>query len=139
MSDRRPNTKLEEKVVLSFDHAALTGTTAVKLWKCPAGKRFVLDRAAYINPTGLVEDNANNFAGAVMNGATVMATLFNTDANLDPDTGASLAADTFVEGTLSATAANTWLAAGDVLSVAFTETGTATLPVGRLVLEGRLL
>lgn len=135
---RRPNNFLAERVTLSFDHAALTANAAVKLYKVPAGRSFVLDRAAYINPTGLVEDNADNFAGAVKNGSVVMATLFNTDANLVPDTGASLAANTFVEGALSATATELWAAPADVVSVAFTLTGTQTLPVGRLVLEGRL-
>ena len=136
---RIPDTKYEERMVLSFDHAALTGTTTVKLWKCPAGRQFVVERASYINPTGLVEDPANNFAGALKNGSTVMATLFNTDSDLTPDPGATLAVDTFVEGALSATATARWLAAGDVISFVATETGTATLPVGRLVIEGRLL
>lgn len=135
---RQPDNKYEERVVLTYDHAALTDTTAVKLWKCPVGRTFVLERASYINPTGLAEDTTNTFAGDVKNGATVMASLFATDSDL---AGAdnSLAADTFVEGTLSSTATDLWLAAGDVLSVVFTEGGTATLPAGRLVIEGRLL
>lgn len=135
MNDKRPNRHLEEKLVLSFDHAQATATTTHKLWKVPTGKSFVVDRVSYINPTGLVGDATNTFKGEVMNGATVMATVFDTDT----DTGASLAADTFVEATLSATPANTWLAADDVLSFVLTEGGTATLPAGRLVIEGRLL
>lgn len=134
---RIPDTKYEERMVMSFDHAALTATTTSKLWKCPAGRSFVVERVSYINPTGLAGDGTNAFAGEVKNGSTVMATLFNTDTG--DAGGASLAADTFVEGTLSATAANQWLAAGDVISLVLTEDGTATLPAGRLVIEGRLL
>ncbi len=136
---RRPNDFEAEKFTLSYDHAALTGTTTVKLYKVPTGRTLRVDRVSYINPTGLVEDTANNFAGAVKNGSTVVASLFNTDSDLDPDTGASLAADTFVEGTLSATDSERVLVAADILSVVFTETGTATLPIGHLVIEGRLL
>lgn len=125
-----------ERVVMTFDHAALTATTTTKLWKVPTGRRFKVERASYINPTGLVGDGTNAFMGEVKNGSTVVATLFNTDTG--DAGGASLAADTFVEGTLSATAANLWLAAGDILSAVLTEDGTATLPAGRLVIEGRL-
>jgi len=137
MAPRNDYGREAEKVVLTYDHGALTATTTVKLYKVPAGRTLRVDRVSYINPTGLVEDNANNFAGAVNNGATVVATLFNTDANLDPDTGATLAVDTFVEGTL-ATSADCVLAAADILSFVATETGTATLPAGHLVIEGRL-
>ena len=121
---------------MTFDHAALSATTTTKLWQCPAGRQFVLERASYINPTGLVGDGTNAFMGEVKNGSTVMATLFNTDTG--DAGGASLAVDTFVEGTLG-TGAEVWLDAADVLSVVFTEDGTATLPAGRLVIEGRLL
>ena len=132
---RRPNNTDRERVVMTFDHAALTATTTTKLWKCPAGRKFQVERASYINPTGLTGDITNAFAGAVQNGATVMATLFNTDTDAG---GATLAADTFVEGVLSATLANRWLAAADVISLVATETGVQTLPIGRLVLEGFL-
>lgn len=134
---RIPDNKYQEKIVIDFDHPSVTATTTWKVWKCPAGKSFVLDRASYINPTGLVGDATNAFLGEVRNGATVMATLFNTDTG--DAGGASLAVDTFVEGTLSATAASLWLAAGDVISLVATEDAAATLPAGRLVLEGRLV
>lgn len=133
---RFPNNKYEEKLVMTFDHGSTTATTTSKLWKCPTGKSFVIDRVSYINPTGLTGDAANVFKGEVKNGSTVMATVFNTETDAG---GATLAADTFVEATLSATAAALWLAAGDVMSFVLTEGGTATLPAGRLVIEGRLL
>ncbi len=129
-----------EKFTLLQNHAQVTGTTTVKLYKVPTGRTLRLDRVSYVNVTGLAEDPANNFAGAVHNltGPVVAATLFNTDSDLDPDTGASLAADTFVEGTLSATDASRVFAAGDVVALVLTETGTATLPAGTVILEGRL-
>lgn len=208
---------------MTLDHPAVTATTTWKLWKCPTGKQFVLDRASYINPTGLAEDTTNVFDGAVVNSTlsnidftaanatetmtatahglvtgqgpyqltnsggglpaglsvltnywiirtgadtfqfassyanalagtavtittdgtgthtlvvNVLSRLFNTDSDLSPDVGASLAADTFVEGSVTGTS---WLTADDVISFVATEGGTATLPAGRLVLEGRLI
>jgi hypothetical protein len=124
-----------EKIALSKDHASVSATTTVKLYKVPAGRTFRLDRATYINPTGLVGDPTNAFAGTVQNASTVAATLFNTDTG--DAGGASLAADTFVTGTLGA-AAGPVFQAGDVVSLVLTEDGTATLPAGTVVIEGRL-
>lgn len=134
---RIPDNKYEERMVLSYDHPQVTATTSWRFWKCPAGRQFVIERASYINPTGLTGDATNAFNGDVKKGATVMATLFNTDTG--DAGGATLAANTFVEGVLSATPANNWLAAGDVIDLTVTLEGTQTLPAGRLVIEGRLL
>ncbi len=134
---RRPEPYEAEKFTLGYDHAALTDTLAVKLYKVPTGRRLRIDRISYINPTGLVGHGTDAFAGEVKNGSTVVASLFNTDTG--DAGGASLAADTFVEGVLNATDANRVLAAGDILSAVFTEDGSATLPAGHLVIEGRLL
>lgn len=103
MSIKRPNTVEREPFRLVFPHAQLTATTAFKMYKVDAGKRLYVERVSYINPTGLAEHNDNNFKGTVNNATTgqVIATLFNTDANLSPDNGASLAADTFIEGDLT--------------------------------------
>lgn len=237
MSIKRPVNFERERTVVTYDHAALTATTTAKIWKVPADRKFYVERVSYINPTGLTEDAANNFKGTVNNGSDVIASLFNTDSDLAPDVGASLAVDTWVEGdlspylavadtvftaaaatdiltasthglltgdgpvrvangggalpgglaastdywvikidadtfylatslanalagtrinitsdgtgtqTLSDTASTLrnsgipafqWLDAGEDLSVVFTETGTATLPAGRLVIEGYL-
>ena len=126
-----------QRFVLEYDHAAITASTTVKLFQVPAGRKFVVERAKYINPTGLVGDATNAFKGEVKNGATLVASLFNTDTD-DVPAGASLAADTFVEGTLAATAADRWFDADEIVSLVLTEDGTATLPAGRLVIEGRL-
>lgn len=135
---RRVNELEAERFTLLKEHAQATATTSLKVYKVPANRTLRLTRATYLNVTGLAEDNDNNFAGAVKNTTTVVADLFNTDANLDPDTGASLAADTFVEGTLSATAADHVFAGGDEVLLVLTETGAATLPAGTLILEGYL-
>ncbi len=65
--------------------------------------------------------------------------VFNTDSDLTPDIGASLAADAALEFTADADVMSRVVAGGDLLSAVFTETGAATLPVGRLVIWGRLL
>lgn len=128
---RRPNDLMSERVVLGpVDHAEVTGDTTVKLWKVPAGRKFRLDRALYINPTGLALDANNYFVVSVKKGSTIMASRSTeTDA---------IAADTPTALTLSATAADQVAAADDVISLVLDETGTATLPAGKLVLEGRL-
>ena len=136
--NRRPNDHLFERQVLTYDHAALTDDTTVKLYKVPAGRSFRVDRISYINPTGLAADNTNAFSLSVKNGSTLISLVFNTDGNDDP-AGASLDADTFVEATLTATDSDRVLAAGDILSAVFDEDGAATLPAGRLIIEGRLL
>ena len=132
---RRPNKFTEERVSFAVEHAALTATTTIKLYKAPAGRKFRLDRALYLNVTGLAADATNAFAGELKNGSTVMATLFNTDSG--DAGGAALAADTFVEGVI--TAANATLAATEELSLVLTEDAAATLPAGRIYIEGRLL
>lgn len=133
---KRDQVTERERIVLTFDHPQVTATTAWKMWQCPTGRAFELERASYINVTGLAGDGTNAFAGTVQNAATVMATLFNTDTG--DAGGASLAADTFVEGVPSATLASRWLAAADVLSLVVTEDAAATLPAGRVVVEGFL-
>lgn len=130
MSPRRPSDFERERVVLTFDHPQVTGDTTYKIWQAP--RPFVVVDVRYINPTGLVGDNTNAFAGFLKNGSNVVATLFNTDTN-DSPAGASLAADTWVEGTISATYARG--DADDVLSLLLDEDGAATLPAGRLVVE----
>ena len=123
-----------DRFAISYDHASLTQTTTVKLHK--ASRRMKIEAVRYINPTGLAADNTNAFKCEIKNGSTLVASVFNTDGNDDP-AGEALAADTFVSGTL--VDADSLLAADDVLSVVFTEDGTATLPAGRLVIEARYL
>lgn len=124
----------DEKFAFPFSHGSTTATTTIKVWRAPANRPFVIDRITYINVTGLAEDTANNFAGAIKNDGNLVADLFNTDSDLDPDTGASLAANTWVE---PATLTNRRVEGGDDITLVLTETGTATLPAGSGLIEGR--
>lgn len=135
--DRDYAVSLPERVLLTYDHAALTATTTVKLYKVPAGRKFRVDAVDYINPTGLVEDATNAFAITLQNASTVVANGIDTDAD-EPGTN-TLPVDTFVAMNVVTTAGANVLAAADILSVVFTEDGTATLPPGHLVVSGRLL
>lgn len=133
---KRPDPFVREPWSRSLAHGQVTTDTTIKFYKVPVGKKLLITRASYINPTGLAGDGTNAFAGYIKNGSTVVATLFNTDTG---DTGgASLAADTFVEGTLSATPASLWFAAGDVVSLVLDEDATSTLEAGLLDIEGYL-
>lgn len=137
---RRQNQVLQERVVLAFDHAETTGDVTTKLWELP--RAFRLERATYVNPTGLAADNDNWFDISVKNGATKMAA-WSTDGNglgINGDAAeGTIAADTFVELTMSDTDTDLVAAAGDVISFVLDETGTATLPAGRVVIEGRYI
>jgi hypothetical protein len=131
MGAKRENNHLQEPFLLTYDHAQLTATTAVKLFKVPAGRKLRIDAVDYINPTGLAADASNYFA---------LSLAGNTDiASWSTQTGAegAIAADTFISLVMSATDADCVLSAGDGLEVSFSETGTATLPAGRLVVRGR--
>ena len=132
---RRPEIS-EERLTFTVTHGSTTADATDKFWIVPAGRSFRVDSAKYINPTGLARDDSNFFEVAVKKGSTTMASL-----NTGPvaGAGAAIAADTFTALTLSATEANQVAAADDVLSLVLDETGTATLPAGRIVVEGRLL
>lgn len=127
---RRPNELLQERIVVTFDHAALTSTTTDKVYRAHRACRVV--SAHYLNKTGLAQSGSNSFSLELKNGSTVVASGINTATT-------AIAADTYTALTLSTTDANRVLAAGDALSFAATETGTATLPAGRLQVELLLL
>lgn len=128
-----PNKNARERKSYAFpkEHVAITATGSVKLFK--ARKRTRIDRIDYINVTGLAEDPANAFKVEAKNGATVVATIANTDSDLDPDVGASIPANTPITASLGSLA-NRTLAADDVLDITFTETETATLPAGTVII-----
>lgn len=134
----RENELSQERLSLSFAHAALTATTTLKLWTPPAGRGFALDRVLYINDTGLAGDATNTFKLEIKNGATLMTEVFNTDTN-DAIPGAALAAATFIEKDTDAEVPSRALSLAETLSAVFTLEGTQTLPAGRLIVEGRLL
>lgn len=225
---RRKNEFITERVVVSYDHAALTASTAFKMFT--PTRQFRLDAARYYNPTGLAEHasntfqvkiqranalsfttfavqgeaddeiftanahgfetgdgpvrlvgtvgtglststdywvikiNANTFylatsrANAIAQtavtyttdgtGVTIVAgtgcsrlvdvaTGVDTDSDLDGTN--TLVADSPVALTLTATTANLIFAAGEDVYFVAIEQGTATLPIGRMVVEGRYI
>lgn len=134
---RRPNDIIAEKFEQTYDHGSLAASVTVKQYKVPVGRTLRIDRLSYVNPTGLVGDPTNTFSLEVKKNATSISLVFNTDTN-DAIAGVTLPVDTFVEGTLTATDADRVLVAGDILNLVFTKEGTATLPAGHLVIEGRL-
>lgn len=132
---RRENSYLQETVVLGpYPHAQATADTTEKVWS--PSRQFKIDRVQYINPTGLAEDATDFFVIKVLNEALVAAS-WSTKTGEE----GTIDADTFVDLTLSDTAANLVLEAGDVLSISLDEDAgaTATLPAGRFVIEGRYL
>jgi len=132
MSLKLKNDHFQERVSFALTHGAVTATTAEKVWS--PTRKFLLERVWYNNPTGLAEDPTDFFDIQILKGATVAA-------NHSTETGreGTLTADTPVELVLSATQANRVFDAGDVMSLNLDEGGTATLPAGRLMIEGRYL
>lgn len=120
---------MESGFELAYDHIEVTGDTVVKLLK--ASRAMVIDSVDYINPTGLAEHADNYFAVQVLKGTDVVGT-----RNTKTGEGGTIAADTFVTLTPGTLAIRT-VAAGDILSLKLDESGTATLPVGRIVIHGR--
>lgn len=124
---RRKNEFLSTEYVVPYDHAALTATTSVEVFK--ATKRTRVVSAQYGNATGLAASGSNSFALTLSKtGAVAVAAGANTATTAIPAGG-------FTALTMSAVAGATVLEPGDVLSFVATETGTATLPVGRLLVE----
>lgn len=132
---RRKNDLLQERISISLPIASTNATKTTKLWKAP--RKCVVTDVRYLNETGLAENATNAFnAKLVKTGGTTVATLFDTDSDLVPDTGASLPANTFVTGALASNSSGARvLAAGDELSFVATLTGTATLPAGQIQIE----
>lgn len=131
---RRKARYLVEQRQISLDHASTSATATTKVWKVPAGRSFRVRRCFYNNPTGLAANATNYFDIRVLNAALIAAkwsTLTGSDG--------TLTADTPVELVLSATDSNLVLPAGTILSVSLVLTGVATLPAGRVVIEGDLI
>jgi len=134
----RKNNVLQEREIITYDHAQLTADATVILFKVPSGKKLRIEKATYINPTGLVAHAANFFNIKIIKATSTLI------ANWSTETGeeGTIAADTFVDLVLGATDADQVVVGGaasgaDLVKVLFDEDGTATLPAGRIVIEGR--
>lgn len=129
---KRPNRHTRDLVVFEHVNASLTATETVKLFKCD--RAFKLRKLEYVNPTGLATDAANYYVITLIDTSDSNRVL----ATWSTETGqeGAIAANTFVEATLSTVAEALNSAKGAVLAVKFTEAGTQTLPAGRLVVHG---
>jgi hypothetical protein len=119
-------------IVLAYDNAALTSTTTAGLYVVPAGKSLTVTSVRYYSSSGLAAHASDSFA------ITLQARGEDTVATHSTASGAqgTLTADAFA--TLTVVSAESTLAAGEVLRAVFTETGTATLPAGRLLVHATL-
>ena len=119
----------EQQIVV--DHPQVTADTTTKEWKNRSDRYFLIESARYVNPTGLAQDASNTFNLKVLNAAAVAA-------NWDTTTGqqGTIAADTFVDF-VNGSEANRLVAPDGIVSLFLDETGTATLPAGKLIIHGR--
>jgi hypothetical protein len=127
---RRANEHVQELVVFTVDHGSLTGDTEMMVAAPPWPMQ--IDRISYLNLTGLAVDASNFFELSLQVEGTPVAT-HSTETGADGAIGAG------VEVELAVTLADSFVAAGDVITFLADETGTATLPAGRLVVYGRRL
>jgi hypothetical protein len=123
---------MERFVLGPFEHGQVTETTEIAIAKL--GRAWRIDRAQYINPTGLAEDATNFFTVQVLKEGTDVAASWSTETGEE----GTLTAATWVELTLSGDAKQVF-AADDEVSLNLEEAATATLPAGRLVLECRYI
>lgn len=127
MATRRPQRE-QQHLTLTERHIAVTATVAgQKFWKNKTGRQCKVISAQYLNVTGLAQDASNTFNIALKQGSVVVA-------DWDTTTGqeGTITADTHMNMTLSATPADLIIEPNEVLALALTETGTASLPAGQI-------
>jgi hypothetical protein len=127
-----------EKVDMALlEHAqnANGGDQQTKMFKTPSDRYFVVTGVDYVNPTGLAAHNDNHAIIALKHGSgPVVAASWNTDGDAVGAEG-TITADTTIALTLGSLANRTVPPSTQVfLSVA--ETGTTTVPAGRIAVKG---
>jgi len=117
--------------VLTLEHAQATADTTIFLMETPTDKFFILDEAVYYNATGLAQDGTNFFDIQLKHGTTVLA-------NWSTETGeeGTIAADTPVRLT---NGSNLVVPPDTRLNLFLDESGSATLPIGKIQLVGRFV
>ena len=127
MTTRQPEGS-RERFTLSYDNAALTADLTVVLDAPP--KRFYIEGVRHYNATGLVAHASNYFNIKALIGAVI-------GANWSTETGqeGSIPAATFTTFASPSDISDAVGSADAVISLLFDETGTATLPAGRTVLD----
>jgi hypothetical protein len=132
---RRENLHKQEPLLLFFEHPQ-TGATVEHSIAAPVGPPgpYRLDRIRYINPTGLTEDATNFFAIELLVDGEVAAS-WSTETGEE----GTLPAGEWVEFTLTEDVVDLVGQSGDEITLALAEDGNATLPAGRIQVEGRFL
>lgn len=131
---RRKNRVLQERMPVQFDFSAVTTTSTFEFFPTHQ-QTFLVENADLISWTGLAVSDTDYVVVTLQDGATVMATW----STKTTGGNGALTAHTFKAMALSAVSGALDAAAGDVLKLVFTVTGTPTLPAGRLVVHGRYL
>lgn len=128
MATRRPQRE-QQHITLTERHIEVTASlgAAQKFWKNKTGRQCRVKSVQYHNLTGLATHADNWFVIALKQGSVVVA-----DWSTDTGEEGTIAADTHVSLTLSATAADLIIEPDEVLSLMLTEGGTATLPAGQI-------
>ena len=124
-----------QQVVLMKEHAANSdnGTETHRVAKLH--RRMIVEAVRYVNPTGLAAHASNYATFSLKNDSTTVAS-FDTDTNGDNIT---LAANGYQDATLSGTAADLLVEVDEVLDWEVAETGTTTVPAGRVEVYGRYI
>lgn len=126
--------RIGEPFAITYDHDENDDGGTVEIKLATAERKIRVDRVEYINPTGLAA-HASNFAViSLKNGAVVVA-----DWSTETGEEGTIEANTPIDLTLSATDTERVVDAGDTLSLSVAESGSTTVPAGRVVVYGRYL
>jgi len=115
----------------AYDFASVSADTTTKIDGIKS-RSVRVTRAWLSCPTGIVAHASNFVIFKVIKGASTVMASWSTVVGGQ----GTITADTPVELVLSATVANRFLADADVLSLFVDVSGTITVPLGRIVVEG---
>jgi hypothetical protein len=117
----------------SFDFASVSADTTQKFDGIK--RRSVrVDRVWLSCPTGVTANGSNFVNFKVIKGASTVMANWTTATGVTGQ--GTITASTPIELVLTSTVADRYLADGDVLSLFIDVTGTITVPLGRIVVEG---
>jgi len=122
----------DDLAMVEYEHAQVTADTTIHLFKTPADRGFVITGVDYVNPTGLAASATDYYVISVKHGTgPVIAASWSTQTGQE----GTLGADTQVALT-NGTLANRTVPPGTQVDLVLDETGTQTLPLGRINLKG---
>lgn len=126
--------KAPQSFQLVIAHPSVTQDTTTAEFKTHPNRKLKITKVEYVNDTGLAASATDYFAVQLKTAATVLAAW----STLNSAQGA-LVAGTFHNMVLNVTPTNLVLPAGSPLSLLLDETGTQTLPAGKLIVHGEYL